>query len=122
MSVLWEQYTASRPDPGYRQDLISAFNRLAPLAKLIASEVTSAQIESALTAAAFPPASRKAVMCYLRAAFNFGIPRWLRENPIDGMEFPKVIRDQVETIAPDRVERFSMTLSSTTSLYCPTGY
>ena len=107
MSTLWDRYIDSRTDstPGYRQDLRSAFNRLDCLAQLLASDVTEDQITDALTQGKFPPAYRKAVMAYLRAAFNFGIPRWLTQNPINGMEFAKVIRDQVETIAPDRVER-----------------
>jgi integrase len=105
MATLWDAFITSRSKPGYRQDLRSAFTRLEPLAALIASEVTAQDIITALDVAKFPPAYRKAVLCYLRAAFNFGIPRWLRQNPIEGMEFPKVVRDGVETIAPDRVER-----------------
>jgi integrase len=33
---------------------------------------------------------------------------WLKENPVRRVEFSKVVRDQVETIPPDRVERFLM--------------
>ncbi len=108
MSELWDAFITSRPKPGYRQDLRSAFARLEPLAPLIASEVTAQHITAALDLAKFPPAYRKAVLGYLRAAFNFGIPRWLKENPIDGVQFPKVVRDGVETIEPDRVERLLM--------------
>jgi integrase len=108
MSKLWDTFITSRPKPGYRQDLRSAFARLEPLTPLIASDVTAQHITAALELAKFPPAYRKAVLGYLRAAFNFGMPRWLKENPIDGMEFPKVVRDGVETIEPDRVERLLM--------------
>jgi integrase len=42
----------------------------------------------------------------LRAGFNFGIRSgWLKENPIDRIEFTKVIRDQVEVILPNIVEK-----------------
>jgi hypothetical protein len=39
-------------------------------------------------------AHRNAALRYLRAAFNFGIrSRWLKENPIKGLEFAKIVRD-----------------------------
>src|SRR5260221_7676297 len=105
LSVLWERFLASRTDAtlGYRQDLASVFRRLKSLANLIATDVTTDHIESALVG--FPPAYRKAAMCYLRAAFNFAIPRWLSRNPIDAMEFSKIVRDHVEVIAPATVEK-----------------
>jgi integrase len=107
MSVLWERFLASKADasPTYRQELTSTFRRFElSLAGLIASDVSPESIESALTG--FPPAYRNAAMRYLRAAFNFGVRSgWLFTNPIDRMEFGKIVRDQVEVIAPATVEK-----------------
>src|SRR5271165_6397158 len=49
--------------------------------------------------------SRAAALRYLRAAFNFGIPKWLKQNPIDQIEFTKIVNDGVEVIAPSFVEK-----------------
>jgi hypothetical protein len=105
MSKLWEKLLISKKDASssYRQELASTFNRLGSLAD-IACDVTAKQIEESLIG--FPPAYRNAALRYLRAAFNFGIrSAWLKESPIRHMEFTKIIRDQVEVIAPAKVEK-----------------
>jgi integrase len=101
MAVLWDRFTQSRAEEDYQKDLARTFRRLKPLAHLIASDVRAEQIESALEG--FPPTYRNAALRYLRAAFNFGIPKWLKENPIDQIEFTKIINDGVEVIGPERV-------------------
>jgi integrase len=106
LSVLWERFLVSKGDasPTYRQELTSTFRRLESLAGLIASEVTAEQIEASLVT--FPPAYRNAALRYLRAAFNFGMRAgWLAENPIGRMAFTKIVRDQIEVIAPATVEK-----------------
>jgi hypothetical protein len=76
MSVLWERFVESRAEVDYQKDLATTFRRLGSLAKLMASDVTAEQIESSLVE--FPTTYRNAALRYLRAAFNFGIPKWLK--------------------------------------------
>lgn len=106
MSTLWERFlkskaTASAP---YRQELASTFRRLTSIKDVIVSDVTPKQIEESLVE--FPSAYRNATLRYLRAAFNFGIRSgWLRENPVNRLEFKKIVRDQVDVIPPAPVEK-----------------
>jgi integrase len=70
---------------------------------MIASDITPQNIEEAI--AGFPPSSKNAVLAYLRAAFNFGIRTGVvHENPVDRLEFTKIIRDQTEVLTPETVE------------------
>jgi integrase len=106
MSSLWEKFLASKTSAStaYRQELASTFRRLESLSGMNASGVTAEQIEESL--AGFPPAHRNAALRYLRAAFNFGLRAgWLQENPVKRLEFTRIVRDQVEVIAPATVEK-----------------
>jgi integrase len=86
-----------------RRGMTSTFRRLESLSGIILSDLTAEQIEEALVG--FPPSSRDAALRHLRAAFNFGIPRWLSRNPIEDLEFSDQINSEVELIAPATVEK-----------------
>ena len=107
VSTLCDRFLESKTAASatYQQELAGLFRKLRPtLGSEIASTITAAQIEDSL--AGFPPAYRNAALRYLRAGFNFGIRSgWLKENPIDRIEFTKIIRDQVEVIPPNIVEK-----------------
>ncbi len=106
MSMLWRKFLQSKLDRSvpYRQELASTFRRLESLQDMTVSDVTAKQLEDSLTD--FPPAHRNAALRYLRAAFNFAIRSgWLAENPVNRLEFTKVVRDGVEVIAPATIEK-----------------
>src|SRR5262249_34251828 len=105
-ATLFERFVQSKAGAStpYRQELNSTFRRLASLQDTVASDLTAQQIDASL--GGFPPAHRNAALRYLRAAFNFCIRSgWLKENPVKGLEFTKIIRDTVEIIPPPIVEK-----------------
>lgn len=107
VSTLCDRFLESKTAASatYQQELAGVFRKLRPtLGSEITSTITAARIEESLTG--FPPAYRNAALRYLRAAFNFGIRSgWLKENPIQRIEFTKIVRDEVEVISPDIVEK-----------------
>jgi integrase len=107
VSTLCERFVESKTaaSPTYQQELAGLFRKLRPIVgSEIVSTITAARIEESLVG--FPPAYRNASLRYLRAAFNFGIRSgWLKENPIDRIEFTKIIRDHIEVIPPEIVEK-----------------
>jgi|SRR5271166_3934907 len=105
VATLWEKYIASRStvSPVYRQKLYQAAQRLSSLRDIAASDLTAKMIEEAISS--FPPSSKNAVLAYLRAALNFGIRAgWLKENPVDLLEFASIVRAETEVFAPATVE------------------
>jgi integrase len=70
----------------------------------VSSDVTPKDIEDAI--AGFPPSNKNMVLAYLRGAFNFGIRAGtVQQNPVDRLEFIKIVRDQTEVLEPETVER-----------------
>jgi integrase len=105
-ATLFERFVQSKAGASapYRQELNSTFRRLTSLQDTVASDLTAQQIDASLCG--FPPAYRNAALRYLRAPFNFGIRSgWLKENPVKGLEFTKIVRDTVEIIPPSIVEK-----------------
>jgi integrase len=106
MATLWDQFIATKSTASvpYKQKLNSTARRLKTLRGMIASDITPKDIEYAITG--FPPSSKNAVLAYLRGAFNFGIRAGtVKENPVDRLEFIKIVRDQTEVLTPETVEK-----------------
>ena len=106
MATLWESFiaTKSTASPPYKQKLKSTAKRLHSLRNMMASDITPKAIEDAI--AGFPPSSKNAVLAYLRGAFNFGIRAGVvQQNPVDRLEFTKIVRDQTQVLAPETVEK-----------------
>jgi len=106
MATLWDRFIASKStaSPPYKQKLKSTAKRLTSLLAMMASDIIPKDIEKAI--AGFPPSSKNAVLAYLRGAFNFGIRAGVvQQNPVDRIEFTKIVRDQTEVLAPETVEK-----------------
>jgi integrase len=106
LRTLFDAFLATKKEANrnYQRELRNVFERIASLDGVIVSELQPQQLEQALKD--FPAGNRNAAMRYLRASFNYGIRRgWLERNPIGALEFKKVIRDQVEIIEPQTVEK-----------------
>jgi integrase len=88
----------------YRKELLITKNRLSMFHEVRVCDLESAKLETAL--AKIPPASRNAMMRYLRAVFNVGIRRgYLRTNPITALEFIHRPRKEVEVLPPEQFEQ-----------------
>jgi integrase len=106
LRTLFDSVLAAKGDTDrdYQRKLREAFNRFADLDGVLVSELDPQRIERVLKG--LSAGNRNTQMRYLRLAFNYGKKRgWLAENPINRLEFKKVVRDEVEIFAPAIVEK-----------------
>jgi integrase len=88
----------------YKKELLITKNRLVMFHAIRVCDLEPAQLETVL--AKIAPASRNAVMRYLRAIFNVGIRRgYLKTNPISALEFVHRPRKEVQLLSPEEFER-----------------
>jgi integrase len=106
LRTLFDSVLAAKQDTDrdYQRKLREAFKRFADLDGVLVSELDPQRVERVLKG--FSAGNRNTEMRYLRLAFNYGKKRgWLAENPINRLEFKKVVRDEVEIFAPAIVEK-----------------
>ena len=88
----------------YRKELANTKNRLSMFHNVLVCDLKSQELEKVL--AKLPPASRNAVMRYLRAVFNVGVRRgYLSMNPVSALEFVHRPRKEVKVLSPQEFER-----------------
>lgn len=104
-------YLESKPHlaRGHRDQIRNAKDKLAPLHKVLVSDVTPTNIQEILSP--LSGSTRNRYMRILRGVFNFAIKRaWCQENPIDRLDFAKLNKKTVEIFTNKEIK--SMLLRS----------
>jgi integrase len=88
--------------PKYRKELEWIRDRLEPLHKTLACDITVRNLEPILDT--MTPSVRNATMRYVKAVLNFGLKRhYLTENPVNRLEPIELERREVEIIPVPKV-------------------
>jgi integrase len=103
---LFNQYLNLKQNrsPIYLEALRATRNRFPSLHALPACDVTAEMLEALLQP--ISPAARNATMRYWRAVLRYGIKRgYLKNDPIERMDFIELARREVEIFSVDEVQR-----------------
>jgi integrase len=103
---LFDLYLSLKSDrsESYRKELTITKNRLTQFHDQRVCDIAPEDIETFL--AGISPASRNAILRYLKAIFNVGRRRgYLKSNPIDALEMTYRPRKEVTVLKPEEFER-----------------
>jgi integrase len=103
--ALFDLFLAEKADknPKYLKQLEITRNRFPSLRDRIVSDITPEELRPLMSA--ISPGGRNPVMRYLRAVFFFGVKRgYLKENPINRLDFAERKRKEIEIIPYDKVQ------------------
>jgi integrase len=103
---LFDLYLSLKSDrsESYRKELAITKNRLKEFHDQKVCDIRPEDIEAHV--ASISPASRNAILRYLKAIFNLGLRRdYLRSNPISALEMAYRPRKEVAVLLPEEFER-----------------
>lgn len=107
LDKLFDEYLAARSGSTtelYRSRLGWCKQHMSGLGWHMVSNITPADLESVLKNKC--PSTRNSFLSYLRAMFNWGVKRsYLKENPVEKIEFASIKRSEVQIYTPDEVQK-----------------
>jgi integrase len=104
--TLFEMYLAEKSDrhPRYLSQLKFTLKRMPTLHDRMVSDISHREIEDILRP--LSPGARNPQLRYLKMVFRFGVKRgYLKENPIDRLDFVRRPRLEVEVVPVDHVTK-----------------
>jgi len=104
--TLFDEYLAAKHDrdPQYLRELRICRDRWPQLHSMQVSDIASAELAPLIDK--LSPGARNPVLRYWRAVFNLGLKRgYLAKNPVEGLDFERRKRKEVETLTSEQVKK-----------------